>query len=92
MNPVPVLRGWARELSACVSGPRSWIRVLEAACVMYAVCALRPGILDLVAMFVGAFHYFVGAGAARLGAAINRTPGVVREALCWRYGSAATVA
>ena len=96
-HPVPVLRGWARELTAAVSGARRWGKVVDAACVLYAVCMLFPGAPDLTALLVGAFEYFISVGATRPAASISFTgvglavaPGAVRAALRWRYGPQAT--
>ena len=96
-HPVPVLRGWARELTAAVSGARRWGKIVDAACVLYAVCMLFPGALDLTALLVGAFEYFISVGATRPAASISFTgvglavaPGAVRAALRWRYGAEAT--
>ena len=98
-HPVPILRGWARELTAAVSGLRRWGKIVDAACVLYAVCMLFPSALDLPALLVGAFEYFVSVGATRTAASISFTgvglavaPGAVRAALRWRYGAAASQA
>ena len=87
-HPVPVLRGWARELTAAVSGARRWGKIMDAACVLYAVCMLFPGALDLTALLVGAFEYFISVGASRPAASVSFTgvglavaPGAVRAAL-----------
>ena len=92
-----MLREWARVLSATVTGPRSWDRICVVACVLYGVCMLFPGVVDVVALFIGAFELYVGTGAANAGVAIQRTaaglavvPSAVREALRWRYGPGAT--
>ena len=94
---MPVLRGWARELTAAVSGARRRGKIVDAACVLYAVCMLFPGALDLTALLVGAFEYFISVGATRPAASIRFTgvglalaPGAVRAALRWRCGAAAT--
>ena len=99
LEPVPLLHSWARAQSSCITVPRSWVRVLEAAFVLYAMCKLYPGVLDVAAMFVGAFEYFVGTGAANPGVAIRRmtvglavSPSAALEAFRWRYGFASTVA
>ena len=70
---------------------------MDAACVLYAVCMLFPGALDLTALLVGAFEYFISVGATRPAASISFTgvglavaPGAVRAALRWRYGAEAT--
>ena len=96
-HPVPVLRGWARALTAAVSGARRWGKIVDAACVLYAVCMLFPGALDLTALLVGAFEYFISVGASRPAASVSFTgvglavaPGAVRAALRWRYGAGAT--
>ena len=93
-EPIPVLRSCARALSSCVTGSQSWERVLEAACVLYAICTLHPGILDLVALFVGAFEFFIGRAppiqCTSVGLAVS--PSTVCEALRWCYGSASTAA
>ena len=98
-HPVPILRGWARELTAAVDGLRRWGKIVDAACVLYAVFMLFPGALDLPALLVGAFEYFISVGATRPAASISFTgtglavaPGVVRAALRWRYGAAASIA
>ena len=97
-HPVPILRGWARELTTAVSGLRHWGKIVDAACVLYAVCMLFPGALDLPAL-LGALEYFVSVGATRPAASISFTgvglavaPGAVRAALRWRYGAAASQA
>ena len=64
---MPVLREWARALSAAVTGPQSWDGICVAACVVYSVCMLYPGVVDVVALFVGAFKPYVGTGAANYG-------------------------
>ena len=96
-HPVPVLRGWARELTEAVSGARRWGKIVDAACVLYAVCMLFPDALDLTALLVGAFEYFISVGVTRPAAWISSTgvglavaPGAVRAALRWRYGAEAT--
>ena len=96
-HPVPVLRGWARELTAAVSGARRCGKIVDAACVLNAVCMLFPSALDLTALLVGAFEYFISVGASRPGASVSFTgvglavaPGAVRAALRWRYGAEAT--
>ena len=98
-DPVPVLREWARALSAAITGPRSWYHICVAACVLYGVYMLFPGVVDLVALFVGAFKLYVGTRAANAGVAIQRTAAglavalsAVTEALRWRYGPGATTA
>ena len=80
-----------------MSGARRWGKIVDAACVLYAVCMLFPGALDLTALLVGAFEYFISVGATRSAASINFTgvglavaPGAVRAALRWRYGAEAT--
>ena len=96
-HPVPVLRGWARAPTSAVSGARRWGKIVDAACVLYAVCKLFPGALDLTALLVGAFEYFISVGASRPAASVSFTgtglavaPGAVRAALRWRYGVGAT--
>ena len=98
-HPVPTLRGWARELTAAVSGLRRWGTIVDAARVLYAVCMLFLSALDLPALLVGAFEYFVSVGATRPAASISSmgvglavAPGAVRAALRWRYGAAASQA
>ena len=98
-HPVQILRGWVRELTAAVSGFRRCGKIVDAACVLYAVCMLFLGALDLPAFMVGAFEYFVSVGATRPAASISFTgvglamaPGAVRAALRWRYGAAASQA
>ena len=98
-HPVPILRGWARELTAAVSGLRRWGKIVDAACVLYAVCMLVPGALDLPALMVGAFEYFSSVGAMRpaasigfMGVGLAVAPGAVRAALRWRNGAAASQA
>ena len=92
-------RGWVGELSAAVVGARRWGTIVDAACILYVVCMLYPGALDLIALLVGAFDYYVSAGATRPAASITFTgaglamaPGVVMAALRWRYGAAASIA
>ena len=98
-HPVPILRGWARELLAAIVGVRRWGKIVDAACILYAICMLFPGALDLIALLMGAFDYYVSAGATRPAASIRFTgaglavaPGVVRAALRWKYGAAASIA
>ena len=93
------LRGWASELMAAVDGVRRWKKVVDAACILHAVCMIFPGALDLPALLMGAFEYFVSGGAMRPAASIsfNGTglavvPGVVRAAMRWRFGAAASIA
>ena len=84
---------------AAVGGARRWGKIVDAACVLYAVCMLFPGASDLPALLVGAFEYFISVGATRPAASISFTgvglavaPGAVRAALRWRYGAAASQA
>ena len=72
---------------------------MHATCILYAVCMLYPGSLDLIALLMGAFDYYVNVGATRPAASIRFTgaglavaPAVVRAALRWRYGAAASIA
>ena len=74
-----------------MSGLRPWGKIVDASCVLYAVCMLFPGALDLPALLVGASEYFVSVGSTRLAASISFTgvglavaPGAVRAALPWR--------
>ena len=98
-NPVPVLHAWAQALWSYITGRGSWERVVEAACVPYAVCTLFPGVVDRVALLIGSFECFVGTGADNPGVAIQRTTmglavslSAVLEALRWRYGCATMAA
>ena len=57
---------------------------MDAACILYAVCMLFPGALDLIALLMGAFDCYIRAGPARPAASIRFTraglavaPGVV---------------
>ena len=66
-------------------------------CVLYGVCMLFPGIVDPVALLIGAFEVYVGTRAANSGVATQRTaadlavaPSAVREALRWRDRPGAT--
>ena len=94
-HPVPILRGWARVLTVAVDGVGRWGKIVDAACILYAVCMLFPGALDLPALLVGAFEYLVSVGATRAAASISYggtglavAPGVVQAALRWRFGAA----
>ena len=76
---------------------RRWGKIVDAACVLYAVCMLFPGALNLTALLVGAFEYFISVGASRPAASVSFTgvglavaPGAVRAALRWRNGAEAT--
>ena len=60
---------------------------MQAACVLYAMSALHPGVLDLVTLFVGAFEFFIGTGThpkvaiQSTSIALAMSPSTVHEAL-----------
>ena len=92
VNPIPVVRRWAREFLPSRPTARLEIGVVERACSLRALLAAAPGVSVLEDMLLGAFRLFVATGAAELRASIFNTPHGPRnwvpallEALRWRY-------
>ena len=92
MHPVPVVRGWVREITASQPLARTERRVAEHACALWAVLEASPGVLAMEDVLIGAFKLYVATGAAEPRASICNTPEglgiavpVLLEALRWRY-------
>ena len=92
MHPVPVVRGWVREITASQPLARTERRVAEHACALWAVPEASPGVLAMEDVLIGAFKLYVATGAVELRASICNTPEglgiavpVLLEALRWRY-------
>ena len=92
MHPVPVIRGWVREITASQPLARTERRVAEHACAMWAVLEASPGVLAMEDVLIGAFKLYVATGAVEPRACICNTPeglGIavlaLLEALRWRY-------
>ena len=92
VHPVPVIRGWVREITASEPVARTERRVAERACALWAVLEASPGVLAMADVLVGAFKLYVATGAMETRASIFNTPqglGIavpaLLEALRWRY-------
>ena len=94
-RPVHYIRFWLRELTACLPGrARSAAQLRDSACALYIILMLRPGLLWLLDLLMGAFAVLVATGLRPL-ACIGRTRhglgvslAVIRAALQGRFGSA----
>ena len=94
-RPVHYFRFWLREFTACLAGrARSEARLRDSACALFVFFTLRPGLLRLVDLLLGALAVLVATGLRPL-ACISRTGNglgvslaVVRAALQGRFGSA----
>ena len=93
-QPVRFFRLWLREFTASLEvRQRSGARLRDAACSLYVFLTLRPRLLRLVGLLLGAFAVLVSTGL-RAFACVSRTShglaialSVVREALRGRYGA-----
>ena len=92
VHPVPVIRGWVREITASQPLARTERRVVEHACALWAVLEASPGVLAMEDVLIAAFNLSVANGAVEPKASICNTPeglGIavlaLLEALRWRY-------
>ena len=92
VHPVPVIRGWVREITASQPVARTERRVADRACALWAVLEASPGVLAMEDLLVGAFKLYVAGGAMETRASVYNTPqglGIavpaLLEALRWRY-------
>ena len=87
-------RLWLRELTASLEHrPRSEAQLRDSACALFVFLTLRPGLLRLVDLLLGAFAVLLATGLRPL-ACLSRTGhglavalAVVREVLQGRYGA-----
>ena len=92
LHPVPVVRGWVREITASQPVARTERQVAQRACALWAVLEALPGVLAMKDVLVRAFRLHVTTGAMETKASIYNTPvglGIavlaLLEALRWRY-------
>jgi hypothetical protein len=91
---VRFFRVWLREITAVLADrPRSMAQLRDAACALFVFLTLRPGLLRVVDLLLGAFAVLLATGIRPL-ASLSRTDhglavalSVVREALRGRYGA-----
>ena len=85
VNPIPVVRRWAREFTASRLTARWEIRVAERARSLWALLAAAPGVLVLENVLVGAFRLFMATGAVEAVEALQwRCLGETSACRCWR--------
>ena len=92
VNPIPVVRRWAHELTACRPTACLQIRVAERACSLWVVLSAARGLLVPEDLLMGAFRLFVATGAAKPRVSMFITPhglgvsvAALLEALWWTY-------
>ena len=93
-QPVHYFRLWLREFTASFEGrPRSEARLRDSACALFVFLTLRPGLLRLVDLLLGAFAVLVATGlrpfacVSRTGHGLAVALAVVRAALQGRFGA-----
>ena len=94
VQPVQFFRLWLREFNASLEvWQRSEARLRDAACSLYVFLTLRPGLLRLVDLLLGAFAVLVSMGLREFACVSRTSPGlaialsVVGQALRGRYGA-----
>ena len=92
VHPVPVIRGWVREITASQPVARTERRVAECACALWAMLEASPEVLAMEDVLVGAFKLYIATGAVETRESICNTPAglgiavpALLEALRWRY-------
>ena len=71
--PVYFIRFWLRELTACLPGrARSAVQLRDSACALLVILTIRPGLIRLLDLFIGAYSVVVATGL-RLVACIGPT-------------------
>ena len=93
-QPVLFFRLWLRKFTANLEGrPRSEAHLRDSACALYVFVTLRPGLLWLVDLLLGAFVVLVAPGlrplayVSRTGHGLAVARAVVRAALQGRLGA-----